>query len=87
MTSEGLGLGLGLEASCLVSWPSSCGFVSMNATVGPAMSWDVARFAISLSKGWPSDVTQMTTGPSMSWGMIQSFRGRGIELRMPPMSI
>lgn len=80
-------IGVGLEGLSLASWFSSCGFVSTNATAGPAMSCEVARLLTSLSKGWPSDVSQMMTGPLVSGGMTQSFRGSGVEAVWPPRSI
>jgi len=57
---------------------------SMNAIVGPATSCVVARSRTLLSKGWASDVIQITTGPLSPSGTTQLSKGSETENGNPP---
>jgi len=76
-----------LDVPVRMSWPRSSGDESMNAIVGPAMSWVVARSRTLLMRGSLSDVMKIATGPLTPSGTMHSFNARGIEKGLPPIII
>ena len=59
----------------------------MKAMVGPATSCVVARSITLLSKGWPSDVMKIATGPLMPLGTTQLLKGSAMDEKAPPINI
>jgi len=76
-----------LDVPVRTSWPRSSGDESMNAIVGPAISWVVARSRTLLMRGSLSDVMKIATGPLTPSGTMHSLNARGIEKGLPPIII